>query len=94
MAKATAKATAAGKAKTKTKTAKPAGPETLSDQLRRIIADSDQSRYAICKQAGIDPAHLHRFVNGRPGGRLTTDSLDKIGAVLRLRLVVDAAPGA
>jgi len=30
---------------------------------------------------------LHRFVNGT--GRLTTDSLDAIGRVLRLRLVQD-----
>lgn len=73
-------------AKRKTKTT---GPETLSDQLRRIIADSGLSRYAICKAAGIDPAHLHRFVNDRPGGRLTNDTMDKLGTALRLRLVVD-----
>jgi hypothetical protein len=65
------------------------GPETLSDQLRRIIADSGRSRYAICKAAGIDPAHLHRFVNNLQGGRLTNDSIDKLGTALRLRLVVD-----
>jgi hypothetical protein len=73
-------------AKRKTKT----GPETLSGQLRRIIADSGLSRYAICKAAGIDPAHLHRFFNDLPGGRLTNDSMDKLGLVLRLRLVVDS----
>jgi len=64
-------------------------PETLSDQLRRIIADSELSRHAICKAAGIDPAHLYRFVHDKPGGRLTTDSVDKLGAVLRLRLDSD-----
>jgi plasmid maintenance system antidote protein VapI len=72
--------------KRKTKT----GPETLSDQLRRIIADSGLSRYAICKAAQVDPAHLHRFVNDRPGGRITNDTLDRLGAALRLRLVQDA----
>ena len=76
-------------AKRKTK----AGPETFSDQLRRIIADSGLSRYAICKAGGIDPAHLHRFVNDRTGGRLTNDTIDKLGTVLRLRLVVDADAG-
>jgi plasmid maintenance system antidote protein VapI len=66
-----------------------AGPETLSDQLRRIIADSGLSRYAICKAAGIDPAHLHRFVNNQHGGRLTNDTIDKLGVALKLRLVQD-----
>ena len=75
-------------AKRKTKT----GPETLSDQLRRIIADCGRSRYAVCKAAGIDPAQLHRFVNNQQGGRLTNDTIDKLGAALRLRLVVDADP--
>lgn len=66
------------------------GPEKFSDQLRRIIVDSGLSRYAICKAGGIDPAHLHRFVNDRAGGRLTNDTIDKLAAVLKLRLVVDA----
>ena len=66
-----------------------AGPETLSAQLRRIIADSGRSRYDICKQAGINPAHLHRFFRDQHGGRLTNDTIDKLGAALRLRLVVD-----
>jgi Cro/C1-type HTH DNA-binding domain len=70
-------------AKRKTKTE----PETLSDQLRRIIRDSGLSRYAICKAARVDPSQLHRFVNMQPGGRLTTDSLDRIGQALGLRLV-------
>jgi hypothetical protein len=65
-------------------------PKTLSDQLRQIIADSGMSRYAICKAAGIDPAHLHRFLHNQQGGRLTNDTIDKLGTVLRLRLVVDA----
>jgi len=74
-------------AKRKTKTT---GPETLSDQLRRIIADCGRSRYAVCKTAGIDPAQLHRFVNNQQGGRLTNDTIDKLGTALRLRLVVDS----
>jgi hypothetical protein len=45
------------------------------------------TRYAISKASGVDQSQLHRFVNGN--GRLTTDTLDRIGAVLRLRLVVD-----
>jgi hypothetical protein len=59
----------------------------LSDQLRKIIADHELSRYAICKAAEVDPGQLHRFIKGK--GRLTTDSLDRIGAVLKLRFVID-----
>jgi hypothetical protein len=59
----------------------------LSDQLRSIIERSDMTRYRICKSAQVDPSQMHRFLHGT--GRLSTDSLDRIGEVLRLRLVVD-----
>jgi transcriptional regulator with XRE-family HTH domain len=59
----------------------------LSDQLRTIIRQSGRSQYSICQEAGIDRAHLHRFLHG--DRQLTTDSMDKIGKVLRLRLAVD-----
>ena len=62
-------------------------PATLSDQLRRIIREGELSRYEIAKRSGVDASQLHRFVNGT--GRLTTDSLDKIGKVLGLRFVAD-----
>jgi plasmid maintenance system antidote protein VapI len=68
----------------KRKTRKPA---TLSDQLRHIIEAGEVSRYEIAKQSGVDASQLHRFVKGK--GRLTTNSLDKIGAVLGLRFVQD-----
>ena len=64
----------------KRKTQKPA---TLSDQLRKIIEDGSLSRYEIAKRSNVDASQLLRFVRGT--GRLTTDSLDKIGAVLGLR---------
>ena len=62
-------------------------PRPLSEQLRRLIKTSSMSRYRIAKDSGVDAGQLHRFVNGR--GRLTTDSLDKIGEVLQLRFEVD-----
>ena len=55
----------------------------LSEQLRAIIEKSELSRYEISKRSGVDASQLHRFVKGT--GRLTTDSLDKIGRVLGLR---------
>ena len=60
-------------------------PATLSDQLRHIIEAGELSRYQIAKQSGVDASQLHRFVKGK--GRLTTDSLDKIGAVIGLRFI-------
>ena len=66
---------------------KSANPPTLSEQLRAIIVDGELSRYEIAKRSGVDASQLHRFVRGT--GRLTTDSLDKIGKVLKLNFVVD-----
>lgn len=60
-------------------------PPTLSDQLREIIDDGTMTRYRVSKLSHVDGAQLHRFMNGT--GRLTTDSLDRIGTALGLRLV-------
>ncbi|MBC8355090.1 MAG: hypothetical protein H8E66_24195 [Planctomycetes bacterium] len=62
-------------------------PKTLSDQLREIIETGPLSRYRISKNSGVDASQLLRFVRG--DGRLTNDSLDKIGDVLKLRLLSD-----
>ena len=59
----------------------------LSDQLRDIIERGPITRYRIAQESGVDASQLHRFVNGT--GRLTTDSLDRIGSVLKLRIVID-----
>ena len=59
----------------------------LSDQLRDIIEGDRVTRYRLSKEAAVDASQLCRFVKGK--GRLTTDSLDRIGEVLRLRLVQD-----
>ena len=60
---------------------------SFSDQLRRIIDDSELSRNRICLEAGIDPSHLHRFYHG--SGRLSNDTIDRLVAVLGLRVVVE-----
>ena len=59
----------------------------LSDQLRRIIKDSELSQYRIALDSDVDKSQLSRFLHGT--GRLTTDSLDRIGKTLGLRFVVD-----
>lgn len=58
--------------------------ETFSDQLRRVIAESELSRNQICRAAEIDPSHLHRFVHGT--GKLTNETIDRLAAVLEVRL--------
>lgn len=60
-------------------------PETLSDQLRAIIDDGRQTRYRVSKLAKVDGAQLHRFMNGT--GRLSSDTMDRVGQALGLRLV-------
>lgn len=61
-------------------------PESFSDQLRRIIEESELSRNQLCLAAGLDPSHLHRFVHGT--GRLTNDTIDRVAEVLGVRLIV------
>jgi hypothetical protein len=60
----------------------------LSEQLIEIIEGGPVTRYRLSKEAAVDASQLCRFVQGK--GRLTTDSLDRIGEVLRLRLVQDS----
>ena len=62
-------------------------PKTVSDQLRDIIEAGPLSRYRIAKDSGVDASQLLRFMRG--DGRLTNDSLDKIGEVLKLQLNSD-----
>jgi transcriptional regulator with XRE-family HTH domain len=58
----------------------------LTAAVRRAIADSGLSRYAISKASGIDQAALSRFMARKVG--LTLASLDALADVLHLRLVV------
>ena len=60
----------------------------LSDQLKDILDGGAMTRYELAKQSGVDQGQLSRFVLGK--GQMTFRTLDKIGAVLRLQLVVDS----
>ncbi|MCH7726585.1 MAG: helix-turn-helix domain-containing protein [Planctomycetes bacterium] len=61
--------------------------KTVSEQLTDIIERGPLSRYRIAKDSGVDASQLLRFVRGT--GRLTTDSLDKIGEVLKLKVTCE-----
>lgn len=63
---------------------------TLSDAVRKAIDDSGESRYAIAKATGIDESALAKFYNGHRG--ITTDTLDRLGEYLALRIVMDRKP--
>ena len=65
------------------------GIEKLSDAIRRAINESPMSRYAICKELGIDQGHLSKFMYGRAA--LSQDRLDELGLLLGLRIVRNEA---
>lgn len=56
----------------------------MSDQLRKAIEGSGQSRYAICKAIGLDQGHLSKFMHSERG--LSLDVLDRLCAYLKLEL--------
>ena len=57
----------------------------LSDQIRKAIDDSGMSRYALCKAIDLSQSTMSRFMNGTGG--LSIEMLDRIGEVLKLRIV-------
>ena len=63
--------------------------KSFSDQLRDIIVNSQLSRYQIAKQSGVDASQIHRFVKKQRFGGLTTETLDRLDTVLKLRVTVE-----
>jgi transcriptional regulator with XRE-family HTH domain len=60
-------------------------PALFSDQLRRLIDDSGQTRYAIAKTTKISQGTLSRFMSGERG--LPMKTLDRLAAHLGWRVV-------
>ena len=56
----------------------------LTDQLRRLIAESGVSRYEIARKTGIDESALGKFYNGQRG--ISSMTLDKLGEYLGLEI--------
>jgi transcriptional regulator with XRE-family HTH domain/DNA-binding phage protein len=67
----------------------PARP--LSDALRRAIAASGLTLYAMATASGVDVGTLGRFVRGECGMKLAT--VDRLFAVLGLRMACGAEAG-
>jgi transcriptional regulator with XRE-family HTH domain len=57
----------------------------LSDQVRQVIEDCGETRYAICKATGLDNATLSRFMSAERG--LSTTALDTLAEYLELSIV-------
>jgi len=62
----------------------------LSDQLRKAIDVGGISRYAICKALEVDQGLMSRFMSGKGG--LSLETIDKLGALLGLKLVTIKKP--
>ena len=59
-------------------------PKTVTDQLKRAIADSGLTLYRIAKDSGVPYPVLYRFMADEQG--LTMATADKLATYLGLRL--------
>ncbi len=62
----------------------------FSEQLRQAIRESGMSMLAVAREVELDKATMSRFLSGERGLRL--DAVDKLCALLRLRLVSERTP--
>ncbi len=62
---------------------------TLTEQVRRAIAESGMTRYRIAQETGIAESTLCKFMAGQRG--FTLASLDKLADYLGLEIVVRGA---
>jgi len=58
---------------------------TLTEQLRRAVADSGRTLGDLTRATGIDKSALSRFVNGERG--VSMKALDALGEYLGLGIV-------
>ena len=63
------------------------GDPPFTDQLKRFIESSGESRYSISKRTGIDQAVLSRFMSGTGGMSLGSINklMDAMGLEIRRR---------
>ncbi len=66
--------------------------KTLTDQIRDAVKASKLSHYRLCKETGIDKASMSKFMSGQRDG-LSMEALNKLAALLKLRIVVDRKDG-
>lgn len=60
--------------------------KSFLDQIRAAVNESGMSRYAICKELGIDQAVMSRFMSG--GAGMSVDVLGRLADFLKLDVKV------
>ncbi|MCE5276978.1 MAG: helix-turn-helix transcriptional regulator [Planctomycetaceae bacterium] len=58
----------------------------IDDDIRKALAASGRSRYAIAKESGILESQLSRFLHGERG--LNVANLQRLARVLGLEIIV------
>jgi hypothetical protein len=69
----------------------PRKPRKFSDQIRRAIGDSGETRYRIAQETGLNEAALGKFFHGERG--MSLESLDILAEHLGLEVVVKQRKG-
>lgn len=59
--------------------------KTIAAHIRSAIKESDMSRFAIAKLAGVDPSGLYRFLAGQKES-LRIDTADRLLKLLGLEI--------
>ena len=65
-------------------------PLKFTEQMRRLIEASGETRYRIAVECGIDHAAMSRFMSGKAG--LSLPSLDALAEYLRWEIVARPKP--
>jgi plasmid maintenance system antidote protein VapI len=58
--------------------------KSIAEQLRKAIADSGETEYAIAKGSGVSQSVVNRFVHGERG--ISLDTAARLCAYLKLSL--------
>ena len=61
--------------------------DSLSDQIRQLIDNADETRYRIAINTGIDHATISRFMNGERG--LSMECLDTLAEYFGWKIIAD-----
>lgn len=62
----------------------------IIDALKKAIADSGLSHYAISQKANVSEAVISRFVSGKRAG-LTVETAERLAGALGMKLRAEAA---
>ena len=58
--------------------------ENFTEQLKRVIRDCGETRYALAKRTGTDQSTFTRFLNGTRG--LSMEAIDRLFDALDLEI--------